>query len=112
MMDEPTGSEWSFQGCAISGTAKGVWLERIPMLKDYWFDWRNYNRTTTIYRSNGHFAPGGDDHCRGRIGRVFLQRDPTSKERIELRRFAPLSQRAQDQAPSGRQMTDDPQHVI
>jgi hypothetical protein len=50
MMDEPTGSEWSFQGCAIAGPAKGVCLERIPMLKDYWFDWRNYNRTTTVYR--------------------------------------------------------------
>jgi hypothetical protein len=51
MMDEATGSEWNFQGCAIAGTAKGVCLERIPMLKDYWFDWRNYNRTTTVYRA-------------------------------------------------------------
>jgi hypothetical protein len=51
MMDEPTGSEWSFQGCAISGDAKGRCLERIPMIKDYWFDWRKYNPTTTIYRA-------------------------------------------------------------
>ncbi len=48
-MDAATGSEWNFQGCAISGKAKGVCLERIPMLKDYWFDWRNYNPKTTIY---------------------------------------------------------------
>ena len=49
LMDEATGSDWNFQGCAISGKANGVCLERIPMLKDYWFDWRNYNPQTTIY---------------------------------------------------------------
>jgi hypothetical protein len=49
LMDEATGSEWNFQGCAISGKAKGLCLERVPMLKDYWFDWRNYNPKTTIY---------------------------------------------------------------
>ena len=49
MMDAETGSEWNFQGCATSGKAKGACLERIPMLKDYWFDWRNYNPKTTIW---------------------------------------------------------------
>jgi hypothetical protein len=49
MIDAATGSEWNFQGCAISGKAKGACLERIPMLKDYWFNWRNYNPQTTIW---------------------------------------------------------------
>ena len=49
LMDAQTGSEWNFQGCAVSGNSKGVCLERIPMLKDYWFDWRNYNPETTVY---------------------------------------------------------------
>ena len=49
LIDEATGSEWNFQGCAISGKAKGLCLEPIPMLKDYWFDWRNYNPKTTVY---------------------------------------------------------------
>jgi hypothetical protein len=49
LMDATTGSQWNFQGCAISGSAKGACLERIPMLKDYWFDWRNYNAKTSIY---------------------------------------------------------------
>jgi hypothetical protein len=49
LMDAATGSEWNFQGCAVSGKVKGVCLERIPMLKDYWFDWRNYNPKTTIW---------------------------------------------------------------
>ena len=49
LMDAATGSEWNFQGCATSGKAKGFCLEPIPMLKDYWFDWRNYNPKTTVY---------------------------------------------------------------
>jgi hypothetical protein len=49
LMDAPTGSEWNFQGCAVSGKEKGVCLERIAAVKDYWFDWRNYNPQTTIY---------------------------------------------------------------
>jgi len=50
LMDAATGSEWDFQGCAISGKAKGVCLEPVEVLKDYWFDWRNYNPHTTVYR--------------------------------------------------------------
>ena len=49
LIDDSTGSEWNFQGCATSGKAKGLCLEPIPMLKDYWFDWRNYNPKTTVY---------------------------------------------------------------
>ena len=49
LIDDATGSEWNFQGCATSGKAKGLCLEPIPMLKDYWFDWRNYNPKTTVY---------------------------------------------------------------
>ena len=49
LMDAATGSEWNFQGCAVSGKAKGACLERIAMLKDYWFDWRNYHPKTMIW---------------------------------------------------------------
>jgi hypothetical protein len=49
LMDDVTGSEWNFQGCAISGTAMGTCLERIEAIKDYWFDWRHYNPGTTVY---------------------------------------------------------------
>jgi hypothetical protein len=49
LMMDAAGSEWNFQGCAISGPSKGACLERIPAIKDYWFDWRNYNPATTIY---------------------------------------------------------------
>jgi hypothetical protein len=49
LMDAQSGSEWNFQGCAISGKFQGVCLESVPVIKDYWFDWRNYNPQTTVY---------------------------------------------------------------
>ena len=50
LLDTATASEWNFQGCAVSGSAQGKCLERVPALKDYWFDWRNYHADTTIYK--------------------------------------------------------------
>ena len=50
MLDTTTAGEWNFQGCAISGPAQGKCLDRVPALKDYWFDWRNYHPDTTIYK--------------------------------------------------------------
>jgi hypothetical protein len=50
LLDTATASEWNFQGCAISGPSQGKCLDRIPALKDYWFDWRNYHHDTTVYK--------------------------------------------------------------
>jgi len=50
LLDTTTASEWNFQGCAVSGPAQGKCLDRVPALKDYWFDWRNYHPNTTIYK--------------------------------------------------------------
>ncbi len=50
LLDTSTASQWNFQGCAISGPAQGKCLDRVPALKDYWFDWRNYHPDTTIYK--------------------------------------------------------------
>ena len=50
LLDSATASEWNFQGCSTSGAGQGKCLARIPALKDYWFDWRNYHPDTTIYR--------------------------------------------------------------
>jgi hypothetical protein len=49
-IDDATGSSWNFQGCAVSGKSQGKCLERVEVIKDYWFDWRHYNPTTSIYR--------------------------------------------------------------
>jgi hypothetical protein len=50
LLDTATASQWNFQGCATSGPAQGKCLDRIPALKDYWFDWRNYHPETTVYK--------------------------------------------------------------
>jgi hypothetical protein len=50
LLDTATASEWNFQGCAVSGAAQGKCLDRVPALKDYWFDWRNYHSDTSIYK--------------------------------------------------------------
>ena len=50
LLDSTTASEWNFQGCAITGPSQGKCLDRVPALKDYWFDWRNYHPNTTIYK--------------------------------------------------------------
>ncbi len=40
---------WNFAGCATSGPATGQCLQKINFVKDYWFDWKNYNPGTTVY---------------------------------------------------------------
>jgi hypothetical protein len=49
LMDATTGSKWNFQGCVTEGKAVGSCLDPVYVIKDYWFDWRNYNPTTTVY---------------------------------------------------------------
>jgi hypothetical protein len=44
------GGEWNFKGCAASGSANGKCLSELAAIKDYWFDWRNYHPSTTVYR--------------------------------------------------------------
>jgi hypothetical protein len=50
VMDSSSGSSWDFHGCAIDGPLQGKCLQQISILKDYWFDWRNYHHDTSIYR--------------------------------------------------------------
>jgi hypothetical protein len=49
-MDSASGSQWAFDGCAVSGKLAGNCLEPVYALKDYWFDWRNYHPETTVFR--------------------------------------------------------------
>ncbi len=51
MFDGETRSEWDFTGRAVSGALAGRELTKIPLLKDYWFDWKLYHPRTTIYQS-------------------------------------------------------------
>ena len=49
LVDAETGSIWDFTGKAVSGELAGKQLTKIAVLKDYWFDWKNYNPNTKIY---------------------------------------------------------------
>jgi Protein of unknown function (DUF3179) len=50
LFDAETGSEWDFAGQAAAGPLKGKQLKKVPVLNDYWFDWKAYNPDTTIYQ--------------------------------------------------------------
>jgi hypothetical protein len=49
LVDPTTGSEWDFAGRAVRGPMTGRQLERIEILRDYWFDWRAYHPDTAIF---------------------------------------------------------------
>ena len=60
LMLDSTGSEWNFQGCATAGPSKGICLERLDVIADYWFDWRHYNPGTTVYSGKHEQQPGSN----------------------------------------------------
>jgi Protein of unknown function (DUF3179) len=49
LVDIETGSEWDFTGKGISGQLSGRQLKKVPVLNDYWFDWKNYHPSTSVY---------------------------------------------------------------
>jgi len=49
LIDAETGSIWDFTGRCQSGQLAGRQLKPIPVLKDYWFDWKIYHPKTSIY---------------------------------------------------------------
>ncbi len=50
MRDAETGSDWNFEGCAVSGKLAGQCLEPIDSNKDYWFDWLNHHPATQMFQ--------------------------------------------------------------
>jgi len=50
LLDSNTLSDWTFEGCAVSGDLKGQCLTQINALKDFWFDWQHYHPDSSIYR--------------------------------------------------------------
>ena len=49
MVDSIAASHWNFQGCAIDGPIRGACLSAVEAIRDYWFDWREYNPETTVF---------------------------------------------------------------
>jgi hypothetical protein len=50
LVDAETGSEWDFTGKATVGQLSGRQLQKVPVLSDYWFDWKAYHPQTSVYR--------------------------------------------------------------
>jgi hypothetical protein len=48
LVDTTTGSEWDFTGLAVSGSAAGTRLTRLPFLEEFWFDWQTYHPSTAL----------------------------------------------------------------
>jgi hypothetical protein len=49
MIDSASASQWNFRGCATGGPMQSACLTPIEVIKDYWFDWREYNPDTTVF---------------------------------------------------------------
>ena len=49
IVDSQTGSLWNFTGKCREGELAGRQLKQVPLLKDYWFDWKTYHPGTSIY---------------------------------------------------------------
>jgi hypothetical protein len=49
LVDADTGSTWDFRGCATAGPRAGACLTPVPVLWDYWFDWRAYHPDTGVH---------------------------------------------------------------
>jgi Protein of unknown function (DUF3179) len=47
--DRQTGSEWNFNGTAISGPMKGTQLTRLPFDEGFWFEWAAFHPDTALY---------------------------------------------------------------
>ena len=49
LIDAESGSVWDFSGRATAGPLAGRQLKKVPVLEDYWFDWKLYNPNTGVY---------------------------------------------------------------
>ncbi len=49
MVDSVGGGHWNFRGCATNGPLKDACLAPIEVIRDYWFDWREYNPDTSVF---------------------------------------------------------------
>ena len=51
LVDAGSGSEWDFAGRALEGPLQGRQLQKVELLRDYWFDWRTYHPATAIFHA-------------------------------------------------------------
>lgn len=51
LSDKQTGSEWNFEGKAISGPLKGKQLTRLALDPSFWFSWAAFHPDTELYKA-------------------------------------------------------------
>lgn len=51
LVDKQTGSQWSFEGVALSGPLAGKMLTRLPSTPEFWFAWSSFNPDTEIFQA-------------------------------------------------------------
>lgn len=49
VLQDSQGNTWDWRGTAISGPLAGRKLEPLPVIKDYWFDWKTYHPESRVY---------------------------------------------------------------
>jgi hypothetical protein len=49
LRDGTSGSSWDFSGLALDGPLAGKRLTPVGVLKDYWFNWKNYHPNGRLY---------------------------------------------------------------
>ncbi len=49
--DQQTGSEWTFDGVAVTGPMNGKHLTRLPLDEGFWFEWVAFHPETALYPS-------------------------------------------------------------
>lgn len=52
LVDKQTGTEWNFEGKAISGPLKGKELDRLALDPGFWFSWAAFHADTELYRAD------------------------------------------------------------
>jgi len=54
LLDNETGSKWSFYGECVEGSLKGQKLERVIPQPVSWFAWAEFHPDTDIYAASAH----------------------------------------------------------
>ena len=57
IVDAETATVWDFSGKGVSGTLVGRQLKPVPVLKDYWFDWKIYHPDSLVFTLGARATP-------------------------------------------------------
>lgn len=53
LTDDETGSQWNYDGLAVSGELEGAQMEAVPTIKGFWFAWFAFHQQTELWLPEG-----------------------------------------------------------